>query len=93
MSNETSPWQSMDTAPKTGVHCVLAIKSGPFVYAIQGAFMNGKWMNAADIDVEPLCWMPNIRIPNEFLPWTEEYEAAKAVALVDAGCPVQGERV
>jgi hypothetical protein len=62
-------WQPMETAPLDGKHCILAIKCSAFVYAIQGAFMKGKWMNAADIQSEPLCWMPNIMIPDEFLPW------------------------
>lgn len=74
-------WDSMATAPLDGKHVILAIKSGPFVYAIQGAYMMGKWHNAADIDVEPLCWMPNVMVPNEFLPWTEEYKARDAADL------------
>lgn len=64
-------WQPMETAPLDGKHCILAIKSGPFVYSIQGAFMKGKWMNAADIQSEPLCWMPNVKIPDQFLPWVK----------------------
>lgn len=73
-----SGWQPMSTAPTNGKHVILAIKSGSFVYAIEGAFMEGKWMNAADIDVEPLCWMPKNLIPDAFLPWTDEFKAAAA---------------
>lgn len=63
-------WQNMKTAPTDGKHVILAIKtSGGFVYAVQGAFMEGKWLNAMDVNSEPLCWMPNFRIPDEFLPW------------------------
>lgn len=61
-------WQSMNTAPKDGKHCILAIKVGAFIYSVQGAFMNNKWMNVLDVDTEPLCWMPNVLIPKEFLP-------------------------
>lgn len=64
-------WRPMSEAPTDGVHVILAVQSGLFVYAIQGAHMNGKWMNAADIQSEPLCWMPNVLIPNEFLPWKD----------------------
>lgn len=78
--SELVGWQSMDTAPKDGKHCILAMKRGPFVYAIQGAFMNGKWMNAGDIEGDPLCWMPNVRVPAHFLPWTEEFKARTSAA-------------
>lgn len=73
-------WQDMSTAPLDGKHCMLAIKSGPFVYAIQGAFMMGEWDNAADIKSEPLCWMPLTRIPEEFLPWTDAFKVRAALA-------------
>lgn len=75
---QTQSWQDMSTAPTNGKHCILAVQRGPFVYAIQGAFMSGKWMNAADIDAEPLCWMPNVLIPDEFLPWTDAYATTKS---------------
>lgn len=68
-------WQSMETAPTNGKHCILAIKSGAFVYSIQGAYMMGEWHNAANIKAEPLAWMPNVMLPDEFCPWTEEYKA------------------
>lgn len=71
-------WQPMDTAPTDGKHVILALKCDCFVYSIQGAFMNGKWMNAADRDGEPLAWIPNVLLPNEFCPWTDEYKAANA---------------
>lgn len=64
-------WQPMETAPMDGKHCILAVQRGPFVYAIQGAYMNRKWLNAADIDCEPLCWMPSVSIPGHFLPWNK----------------------
>lgn len=72
----TSSWQSMETAPTDGKHVILAMKRGPFVWAVQGSFMERKWMNAADIQGEPLCWLPNILIPDQFLPWTDEYKAS-----------------
>ena len=31
-------------------------------------------MNALDLKVQPLCWFPNTLIPDEFLPWTDEYK-------------------
>jgi len=68
-------WKSMDTAPTDGKHVILAVKRDAFVYVVQGAYMNRKWMNAADIDEEPLCWMPNVSIPDIFLPWTDEFKA------------------
>lgn len=73
-------WQSMETAPLDGKHCILAIKTGCFVYSIQGAFMSGKWMNAGDIKGEPLAWMPNILLPDEFCPWTDAFKARAALA-------------
>jgi hypothetical protein len=80
----TSPWRDMASAPKGGKHCILAIYTGCFVYSIQGAFMNGKWMNAADIKAEPLAWMPNILLPHEFCPWTDEYKAKAAASTTEA---------
>jgi hypothetical protein len=65
-------WRDMAEAPRDGMHVILAVQSGPFVYAIQGAYMSGEWHNAADIESEPLCWMPNVMIPDEFLPWKRE---------------------
>ena len=67
-------WRSMDSAPRDGKHIMLVVMFGSFARVVEGAF-HGKWMNAADIDSEPLCWCPKVPIPNEFLPWTEEYKA------------------
>lgn len=75
---DVAGWQSMDSAPKDGKHCLLAVKSGPFVYAVQGAYSMGEWGNAADIHSEPLCWMPLTRIPRVYLPWTDEFASAAA---------------
>ena len=75
-------WKSMDEAPLDGKYVILAIKTGAFVYSIQGAFMNGKWMNAADIAAEPLAWMPNVLLPDEFCPWTDEFKAKNWVSDV-----------
>lgn len=72
-------WQAMDSAPKDGKNCILAVQSGPFVYAVQGMFHQGEWHNAANIKAEPLCWMPNALIPDEFLPWTEAFNARAAL--------------
>lgn len=83
-------WQSMDTAPKDGRHCILAVQSGPFVYAVQGTYDEGRgrgWFNAADIEAEPLCWMPNVLVPDELLPWTDAFKARAALSpapVVDA---------
>ncbi len=85
---DVAGWQSMDSAPKDGKHCLLAVKSDCFVYALQGAFMMGEWSNAADIKSEPLCWMPLTRIPQVFLPWTDEFAAAApATKQGEARCP------
>lgn len=72
MNNQT--WIPLSEAKTDGTHYLLAIKYGPFVYAIEGAYYNGKWMNAADRDGEILCCMIVPDIPNMFLPWTEEYK-------------------
>lgn len=85
-----SIWQNMSTAPKDGKHCILAIKDGAFVWTISGAFKNGKWMNAADIESEPLCWMPSAKIPDVFLPWTDEYKASAALSATSPTLPVGG---
>lgn len=57
-------WQPMSEAPTDGTHCILAVRSGPFIFATQGAYLSGEWC-AAFIDgpVEPLAWMPNVRLP------------------------------
>jgi hypothetical protein len=69
-------WQPMDTAPLDGKHCILSLQAGSgFMYSVEGAFMQGKWMNAADIDSEPLAWMPNVRLPEELCPWTDAFKA------------------
>lgn len=71
------PWRGMDSAPKDGKHSIFAIKFGPFVYAVQGTWdaHHQKWINAADREGEYLAWMPNIMLPDEFRPWTDEYKA------------------
>lgn len=61
-------WQAIDTAPKDGKHCLLAVKEGPFIYVVQGAFHAGQWNAVHRDNVAPLCWMPNIRIPAKFIP-------------------------
>ena len=73
---ERNRWQPMETAPLDGKHCILAIPSGSgFIYSIQGAYMHREWHNAADIKVEPLAWMPNILLPDEYCPWTDAFKA------------------
>lgn len=61
-------WQPMDTAPKDGKHCILAVQEGAFIYSVQGAFDGKQWNAVHREGVEPLCWMPNARLPSEFLP-------------------------
>lgn len=69
-------WRDMQSAPRDGKHMVLAIQTpGGFVRNIEGAFMDGRWMNALNLDVEPLCWFPKTLTPDRFLPWTEEFAA------------------
>ena len=62
-------WQSMDTAPLNGKHCILAVKSGAFVYSVQGSYQNGQWNCAMEDDVQPLAWMPNVLLPDHLCPW------------------------
>lgn len=69
-------WQDMAEAPRNGKHCILAVKRGAFIYAIQGAFQGGKWNTAAWDDVEPLCWKPTTHIPDRFLPTPPSSEVA-----------------
>ena len=75
-----SVWQPMETAPKDGRHSIFAVKFGPFVYSIQGTWdsLAKKWINAADRHGEYLAWMPNIMLPDEFCPWTDEYKTRMA---------------
>lgn len=64
---EEKAWQPMATAPVDGKHCILAVKEGAFIYSVQGAFHAGQWNVVHRDNVQPLCWMPNIRLPDEFL--------------------------
>lgn len=70
-------WQSMETAPRDGKHSIFAIKLGAFVYSIQGTWDNRKeqWINPAFEGGEYLAWMPNVLLPLDMCPWTEEYKA------------------
>lgn len=69
-------WMPMSTAPTNGQRVILAIPVATgFVHNVEGAFMNGRWMNALNAEVEPLCWRGKVLIPAKFLPWTEEYKA------------------
>jgi hypothetical protein len=68
---EDSPWRNMSSAPLNGRHVILAMRSGVFVWAVQGAYDGRKWTNAADIEGEPLCWMPAAKLPMAFLPWEQ----------------------
>lgn len=56
-------WQTMDSAPKDGKHCILAVKEGAFIWSVQGAFHEGQWNAVHRANVDPLYWMPNIRLP------------------------------
>jgi hypothetical protein len=57
-------WRDMETAPLDGTHCILAVKQGAFIYSLQGAYQYGQWNVVNKDNVEPLCWMPNIRLPD-----------------------------
>lgn len=61
-------WRDMASAPLNGKHCILAVQEGEFIYAVQGAYSNGEWNAVHRGNVTPLCWMPNVRLPDEFLP-------------------------
>jgi hypothetical protein len=65
-ADEPMTWRNMSTAPKDGKHCILAVKEGAFIYSVQGAFHAGQWNAVHRGNVEPLCWMPNIRLPTNF---------------------------
>jgi hypothetical protein len=56
-------WRTMDTAPKDGKHCILAVREGAFIYSVQGACHNGKWDAVHRSNVDPLAWMPNVLLP------------------------------
>lgn len=71
-------WRSMDSAPEDGKHCILSIPSGGFVYTVQGAFMGGKWINALNVDAEPLAWMPNVLLPDAYCPWKRPFSVPLA---------------
>lgn len=60
---EPTGWRTMDSAPLDGKHCILAVKSGAFIYSVQGAFHDGQWDCAMGDNVDPLYWMPNVRLP------------------------------
>lgn len=63
-------WESMDSAPKCGKHCILAVKEpSGFVYSVQGAYQNGQWNCVHRDNVTPLAWMPNVMLPDHLCPW------------------------
>lgn len=73
---DATEWKSMNSAPTDGRHVIVAVQTkSSFVYSVEGAFMNGRWMNAFDIAEAPLCWRHKPLIPEVFLPWTEEFAA------------------
>lgn len=61
-------WQPMETAPLDGKHCIIAVQEGAFIYSVQGSFDGKRWNAVHAVGVKPLCWMPNVRLPPEFLP-------------------------
>ncbi|MBA8799205.1 hypothetical protein FHW77_002924 [Agrobacterium sp. RC10-4-1] len=71
-------WRPMGSAPKDGKHCILSIPSGGFAYTVQGAFMGGKWINALNVDAEPLAWMPNVMLPDAYCPWKRPFSVPLA---------------
>ncbi|MNE81973.1 hypothetical protein D3C80_1786580 [compost metagenome] len=77
-NEERLAWRPMDSAPKDGKHCILSIPSGGFAYTVQGAFMGGKWINALNVDAEPLAWMPNVMLPDAYCPWKRPFSVPLA---------------
>jgi hypothetical protein len=77
-NEERLAWSPMDSAPKDGKHCILSIPSGGFAYTVQGAFMGGKWINALNVDAEPLAWMPNVMLPDAYCPWKRPFSVPLA---------------
>ncbi|KKB80826.1 hypothetical protein VW35_01045 [Devosia soli] len=74
----TDGWQTMDTAPLDGKHCILAVKEpGGFVYSVQGAFQAGQWSAVHRDNVDPIFWKPNVRLP-------EGWESAKPFSALEA---------
>lgn len=71
-------WRTMDSAPLNGRHCILAVKEGPFVYSVQGAYDGKKWNCVHRENVSPLYWMPNKLLP-------EGWETLAATPIPDAG--------
>lgn len=63
---QPSPWRNMACAPKDGKHCILAVKEGAFIYSVQGCFQGGQWNAVHRENVDPLCWMPNVRLPSDY---------------------------
>ena len=62
-------WQSMETAPTNGKHCILAVQEpGGFIYSMQGAYQDGQWNAVHRDDVKPLAWMPNVLLPEHLRP-------------------------
>lgn len=64
-------WQPMSTAPTNGRHCILAVKSGAFIWSVQGCYDDtlNVWNTVLGDDSEPLAWMPNVPLPDKFKPW------------------------
>jgi hypothetical protein len=69
VAQATDGWQDISTAPKDGKHCILAVQEGVFVWSVQGAYDGRQWNAVHRSDVQPLAWMPNVRVPDAFLPW------------------------
>ncbi|WPE19905.1 hypothetical protein [Shinella zoogloeoides] len=61
-------WQSMDTAPLDGTHCILSLQEDAFIVSVQGFHHRGKWIAVHRDDVQPLAWMPNILLPDDLAP-------------------------
>lgn len=62
-------WQSMETAPTNGKHCILAVpEPSGFVYSVQGAYQDGQWNAVHRDNVKPLAWMPNTLLPEHLRP-------------------------
>lgn len=82
-TGEDKLWRTMDSAPLDGKHCILAVpEPGGFIYSVQGAYQDGRWNAVHRDNVQPLYWMPNIRLPAE---WQHVHALTASLVSQEAG--------